>query len=83
MINRQENTAGPIGRGPQALCDPMSSTFHNASIRTHQRIVLTGLLFCAAFVFISMFAGERSGNNHVRLDADRLVQAAAVPLPAI
>jgi hypothetical protein len=45
--------------------------------------VLTGLLFCAAFVFISMFAGERSGNNHVRLDADRLVQAAAVPLPAI
>jgi hypothetical protein len=31
----------------------MSSSFHNADKRTHRRVMLVGLLFCAAFVAFS------------------------------
>jgi hypothetical protein len=60
----------------------MSSSFHDASIHTHRRIVLTGLLLCAAFVVVSVLAKAQPGSNHVRLDADRLTRSAAMPLPA-
>jgi hypothetical protein len=34
----------------------MASSFHNADKRTHRKIMLVGLMFCAAFVLISFFA---------------------------
>jgi len=60
----------------------MSSSFHNADKRTHRRIMLVGLLSCAAFVAISFFAREQPDNTRVLVKADRLVRIAGAPLPA-
>jgi hypothetical protein len=54
----------------------MSSTFHNADKRTHRRVMLVGLLFCAAFVAFSFFAREQPDNTYVLIKADKLVRTA-------
>jgi hypothetical protein len=60
----------------------MSSSFHNADKQTHRRIMLVGLLFCAAFVAFSFFAKEQPDNIYVLIKADRLVRTAGTPFPA-
>ena len=60
----------------------MSSSFHNADRRTHRKIMLVGLLFCAAFVAVSFFAREQPENSYVLVKADKLVRTAGTPLPA-
>jgi len=60
----------------------MSSSFHNADKRTHRKVMVVGLLFCAAFVAISFFAKEQPDNNYVLIKADKLVRTAGAPLPA-
>jgi hypothetical protein len=59
----------------------MSSSFHNADKRTHRKIMLVGLLFCAAFVAISFFAREQPNNRYVLIKADKLVRTAGTPSP--
>jgi len=59
----------------------MSSTFHSADKRTHRKIMLVGLLFCAPLVAISFFAREQPDNNYA-LIADKLVRTAGTPLSA-
>ena len=60
----------------------MSSSFHNADKRTHRKIMLVGLLFCAAFVAISYFAKEQPDKTYVLVKADRLVRTAGAPTTA-
>jgi hypothetical protein len=60
----------------------MSSSFHNADKGTHRKIMLVGLLLCAAFVAISFFAREQPDNTYVLIKADKLVRTAGTPLPA-
>jgi hypothetical protein len=60
----------------------MSSTFYNADKRTHRKIMLVGLLSCAAFVAISFFAREQPDNTYGLVKADRLVRTAGTPFPA-
>jgi hypothetical protein len=60
----------------------MSSSFHNADKRTHRRVMLTGLTFCALFVVFSFFAREQPENHYALQKADRLVRTAGTPLPA-
>ena len=60
----------------------MSSSFHNADKRAHRKVMLVGLLFCAAFVAISFFAKKQPDNNYVLIKADKLVRTAGTPLPA-
>ena len=60
----------------------MSSSFHNADRRTHRKIMLVGLLFCAAFVAVSFFAREQPENTYVLVKADKLVRTAGTPVPA-
>jgi len=60
----------------------MSSSFHNADKRAHRKVMVVGLLFCAAFVAISFFAKEQPDNNYVLIKADKLVRTAGTPLPA-
>jgi hypothetical protein len=60
----------------------MSSSFHNADKRTHRRVMLLGLLFCAALVAISFFAREQPDNTYVLVKADRLVRTAGTPFAA-
>jgi hypothetical protein len=57
-------------------------SFHNADKRTYRKVMLVGLLFCAAFVVISFFAREQPDNNYVLLKADKLVRSAGSPPPA-
>ena len=56
----------------------MSSSFHNADKRTYRKVVLVGLLFCAAFVAISFFAREQPDNSYVLIKADKLVRTGHV-----
>ena len=74
--------ASPIERWTARIVGSMSSSFHNADKRTHQKIVLTGLLSCAVFVVISCFASEQRHNNRVFIKADKLVRTAGNLTPA-
>jgi hypothetical protein len=58
----------------------MSTSLHNADKRTHRKVMLVGLLFCAVFVAISFFAREQPANTYVLQKADRLVRNAGTPL---
>jgi hypothetical protein len=60
----------------------MSSSFHNADRRTHRKIMLVGLMFCALFVTVSFFAREQPENTYVLQKADRLVRTAGTPVHA-
>lgn len=60
----------------------MSGSFHNAYKPTHRKVMLLGLLFCAAFVAISFRAREQPDNSYVLVKADRLVRTAGTPFPA-
>jgi len=60
----------------------MSSSFHSADKRTYRKVMVVGLLFCAAFVAISFFSKEQPNNNYVLIKADKLVRTAGTPLPA-
>jgi hypothetical protein len=60
----------------------MSASFHNADKRTHRKVMLTGLVFCALFVVFSFFAREQPENHYALQKADRLVRTAGSPLPA-
>jgi hypothetical protein len=60
----------------------MSSSFHNTDKRAHRKVMLVGILICAAFVAISFFAKEQPDNNYVLIKADKLVRTAGTPLPA-
>jgi len=60
----------------------MSSSFLSADKRTYRKVMVVGLLFCAAFVAISFFSKEQPDNNYVLIKADKLVRTAGTPLPA-
>ena len=57
----------------------MSASFHNADKSAHRRVMLVGLLFCAAFVAFSFFAREQPENTYVLQKADRLTRTAGAP----
>ena len=60
----------------------MSSSFHSADKRTHRKVMLVGVMFCAVFIAVSFFAREQPENHYVLLKADRLVRTAGSPPPA-
>ncbi len=55
----------------------MSNSFHTADKGTHRRVMLVGLMFCAAFVAFSFFAREQPANTYVLQKADKLVRPPA------
>ena len=66
----------------QVKSQAMSASFHNADKHTHRRIMLVGLMFCAAFVAISHFARAQPENHSLFLKADKLVRTAGNPSSA-
>ena len=64
------------------MASRMSSSFHNADKRTHRKIMLVGLMFCALFVAVSFFAKEQPQNTYLLKKADRLVRTAGDQVPA-
>lgn len=57
----------------------MSASFNNADKQTHRRVMLVGLMFCAAFVAFSFLAREQPENHYVLQKADKLVRTAGAP----
>jgi hypothetical protein len=44
--------------------------------------MVTGLLFCAAFVLVSFFARPQPENTYVLKKADRIIRTAGQAIPA-
>ena len=60
----------------------MVPSFHNADKRTHRRVMVIGLLFCAAFVAISFSLRPQPETDRVLVKADRLMRTAGEPQKA-
>jgi hypothetical protein len=54
-------------------------SFHNADKPTHRRVMVVGLLFCAAFLVISFSLRPQPDSGRVLVKADRLVRTAGEP----
>jgi hypothetical protein len=54
-------------------------SFHNADKPTHRRVMVLGLLFCAAFLVISFSLRPQPDSGRVLVKADRLVRTAGEP----
>jgi hypothetical protein len=57
----------------------MVPSFHNADRPTHRRVMVVGLLFCAAFIVISFSLRPQPESGQVLVKADRLVRTAGQP----
>jgi hypothetical protein len=51
-------------------------SFHNADRPTHRRVMAMGLLFCVAFVVVSLSLRAPPESDRVLVKADRLVRTA-------
>ena len=60
----------------------MVPSFHNADKPTYRRVMVIGLLFCAAFVAISFSLRPQPETDRVLVKADRLVRTAGEPQKA-
>jgi hypothetical protein len=60
----------------------MVPSFHNADRPTHRRVMVVGLLFCVAFVVISVSLRSQPETGRVLVKADRLVRTAGEPYKA-
>ena len=57
----------------------MVPSFHNADKPTYRRVMVIGLLFCAAFVAISFSLRPQPETDRVLVKADRLLRTASEP----
>jgi len=60
----------------------MVPSFHNADRPTHRRVMVIGLLFCAAFVLISFSLRAPPESARVLVKADKIVRTAGEPAKA-
>jgi hypothetical protein len=66
-----------------ALADkPMAPSFYQADKQTHRRVMVVGLLLCAAFVVISFSLRPQPQETRALVKADRLVKTAGEARPA-
>jgi hypothetical protein len=57
----------------------MAPSFHNADKPTYRRVMVIGLLFCAAFATISFSLRSQPETDRVLVKTDRLVRTAGEP----
>jgi hypothetical protein len=57
----------------------MAPSFHQADRETYRRVAVVGILFCAAFVAISLSLRPQPEETRVLVKADRLVRTAGQP----
>lgn len=60
----------------------MTPSFHTADRQTFRRVAIVGVLFCLAFVVVSLSLRPRTEEVHVLVKADRLVRTAGEGRPA-
>jgi hypothetical protein len=54
----------------------MVPSFHNADKPTHRRVMVMGLLFCAAFVLIAFSLRAPPESDRVLVKADKIMRTA-------
>jgi hypothetical protein len=54
----------------------MVPSFHTADRQTYRRVMVVGILFCAAFVLVSLFLRPLPEESRALVKADRLVRTA-------
>jgi hypothetical protein len=57
----------------------LARSFHDADKPTHRRVMVVGLLFCAAFLVISFSLRPQPDSGRMLVKADRLVRTAGEP----
>jgi hypothetical protein len=65
--------------GKQPWSGLLVPSFHNADKPTHRRVMVVGLLFCAAFVVVSFSLRPQPEGGHVLVKADGLMRTAGEP----
>jgi hypothetical protein len=60
----------------------MAPSFHTADRQTYRRVVVVGVLFCVAFVLISLSLRPQVEETRVLMKADRLTRTAGEARPA-
>jgi hypothetical protein len=60
----------------------MAPSFHTADRQTYRRVAVVGVLFCLAFVLISLSLRPPAEETHVLMKADRLTRTAGEARPA-
>jgi hypothetical protein len=60
----------------------MAASFHQADKQTHRRVMVVGLLLCAAFVAITFSLRPQPQDTRALVKADRLVKTAGEARPA-
>jgi hypothetical protein len=60
----------------------MAPSFHTADRQTYRRVVVVGVLFCLAFVLISLSLRPPVEETAVLMKADRLTRTAGEARPA-
>ena len=54
----------------------MVPSFHNADKPTHRRVMVIGLMFCAAFIVIAFSLRAPPQDDRVLVKADKIVRTA-------
>ena len=54
----------------------MVPSFHNADRPTHRRVMVIGLLFCAAFIVITFSLRPQPQSDRALVKADKIVRTA-------
>ena len=60
----------------------MPASFHTADRQTYRRVVVVGVLLCAAFVLISLSLRPQLDEPRALMKADRLTRTAGEARPA-
>ena len=60
----------------------MAPSFYQADKQTHRRVMVVGLLLCAAFVAISFSLRSQPQDSRALMKADRLLRTAGEARPA-
>lgn len=60
----------------------MAPSFHTADRQTHRRVVVVGVLFCAAFVAVSSSPRPQTDETRVPVKANRPIRSAGDQRPA-
>jgi hypothetical protein len=60
----------------------MTPSFHTADRQTHRRVAIVGVLFCLAFVAISLSLRPQAEETRALVKADRLLRTAGEGRPA-
>jgi hypothetical protein len=75
-LRRSSVALGLKGQMQSLQVLPLVPSFHTVDRQTYRRVVIAGLLLCAAFVAISFFLRPQAEARGALVKADRLIRTA-------